>query len=165
MNFISGCIEEVSLEGLDGKLLLKPLLYAIFMVVVWFYCSPVASLAHFMLYVAFFSSFVYRLCKRSTSYILGITLDALWTRLAARKPQFSLPIDEHTKRFLWSKVLACNRDFKYYALKEARAPLVLFDRFQFTDPDSGIILEQVSTSDVHVLVNSPSWRKRFAVIE
>ena len=152
MDFISGCIEEVSLEGLDGKLLLKRLLYAIFMVVVRFYCFPFASVTHFMLYVHCFPALFNRLCKRFTSYILGITLDALWTRLAARKPQFSLPIDEHTKRFLWSKVLACNRDFKYYALKEARAPLVLFDRFQFTDPDSGIILEQVSTSDV----NSPS---------
>ena len=76
---------------------------------------------------------------------IGITLNTLWVRLENRKPEFSLPIDEHSKRFLWTKVLSCSRDVEFYELAEPRPTLVLFNRFQFTDPDSGIILEQVRT--------------------
>lgn len=36
------------------------------------------------------------------------------------------------------------KEFAFFELEKARDPLVIFDRYEFVDPDLGIILEPVS---------------------
>ena len=62
----------------------------------------------------------------------GITLQALWLRLANR-PSYSLGLTEEAKLFVWSCVLAL-QEISLYQLKEAREDLVLHDRQGATTP-------------------------------
>lgn len=57
----------------------------------------------------------------------GITIDALWTRLENRVPQFSLTLDPLTKEYLW-RSLVCNPEIRFYELPQPRKPIVLTDR-------------------------------------
>ncbi|XP_014614359.1 PREDICTED: general transcription factor 3C polypeptide 1 [Polistes canadensis] len=69
----------------------------------------------------------------------GITLQALWLRLAHR---FNNPL-QCTQQFMnqiWSMCVNL-QEFTFYKLKVPRNPLVIYDRYEFVDPDLGIILE------------------------
>ncbi|XP_062389121.1 general transcription factor 3C polypeptide 1 [Sardina pilchardus] len=67
----------------------------------------------------------------------GISVNALWTRLENRIPQFSLTLDPPTKEYLW-RCLVCNPEISFYELPQARKPIVLTDRFAEIDPETGI---------------------------
>lgn len=57
----------------------------------------------------------------------GITLGALWQRLAARTPPFPLPLEPATRQLLWA-ALSAQPDLRFYLLPRARPPLRLHDR-------------------------------------
>ncbi|XP_033321902.2 general transcription factor 3C polypeptide 1 [Megalopta genalis] len=69
----------------------------------------------------------------------GITLQALWLRLEQRlhNPE-AIPKPLMTQ--VWSICVAV-REFAFCELQTAREPLVIFDRYEYVDPDLGIILE------------------------
>ncbi|KAK9307679.1 hypothetical protein QLX08_002085 [Tetragonisca angustula] len=69
----------------------------------------------------------------------GITIEALWLRLAHRLHN-PLPFSKPFMIQLWS-ICVQIREFAFYKLETAREPLIIFDRYQFVDPDLGIILE------------------------
>ncbi|KOX75217.1 General transcription factor 3C polypeptide 1 [Melipona quadrifasciata] len=69
----------------------------------------------------------------------GITIEALWLRLAHRLHN-PLPFSKSFMVQLWSMCVQI-REFAFYKLETAREPLIIFDRYQFVDPDLGIILE------------------------
>ncbi|XP_015188892.1 PREDICTED: general transcription factor 3C polypeptide 1 [Polistes dominula] len=69
----------------------------------------------------------------------GITLQALWLRLAQRFNNPSL-CTEDFKNEVWS-VCVNLPEVTFYKLKVPRKPLVIYDRYEFVDPDLGIILE------------------------
>ncbi|XP_026830371.1 general transcription factor 3C polypeptide 1 [Ooceraea biroi] len=78
----------------------------------------------------------------------GITLQALWIRLANRLHD-SLPFPKTFMEQVWSM---CKRikDFSFYKLKTPREALVLFDRYEFVHPDLGIIYEPPNVpSDIY----------------
>ena len=62
----------------------------------------------------------------------GITLQALWLRLANR-PGYSLGLSQEAKLFIWSCVLALE-EVRLYQLNQARNDLVLHDRQRTTIP-------------------------------
>ena len=65
----------------------------------------------------------------------GITLQALWLRLANR-PGYSLGLTQEAKLFVWSCVLAL-QEVSLHQLDQARPDLVLHDRQAATFPDWG----------------------------
>ncbi|XP_018403119.1 PREDICTED: general transcription factor 3C polypeptide 1 [Cyphomyrmex costatus] len=69
----------------------------------------------------------------------GITLQALWMRLANRFND-SLPYSKSFMEQIW---LICKKvkDFQFYELETSRDALVIFDRYEYVHPDLGIILE------------------------
>ncbi|KAJ8364078.1 hypothetical protein SKAU_G00129090 [Synaphobranchus kaupii] len=67
----------------------------------------------------------------------GITIASLWIRLEDRSPKFPLKLDPATKAFLW-KSLVCDPDVEFYELPKERAQLIIFDRFEEIDPETGI---------------------------
>ncbi|XP_078042663.1 general transcription factor 3C polypeptide 1 [Augochlora pura] len=69
----------------------------------------------------------------------GITLQALWLRLEQRlhNPE-AIPKPLMTQ--IWSICVTVN-EFAFCELQTARQPLVIFDRYEYVDPDLGIILE------------------------
>ncbi|XP_031843956.1 general transcription factor 3C polypeptide 1 isoform X2 [Nomia melanderi] len=69
----------------------------------------------------------------------GITLQALWLRLAQGLNN-SFPLPKPLMIQIWSICIEI-REFEFYELKTAREPLVIYDRYEFVDPDLGIILE------------------------
>lgn len=69
----------------------------------------------------------------------GITLEALWTRLQNR-PRFPLAIDDASKEFIWRSLIPEQR-LQFYKLPEPRVKLVIYDRYQHLDPDSGYVVE------------------------
>ncbi|XP_076473341.1 general transcription factor 3C polypeptide 1 isoform X2 [Bombus vancouverensis nearcticus] len=69
----------------------------------------------------------------------GITIEALWLRLAHRLHN-PLPFPRSFMTQIWS-ICVQIREFTFYKLETPREPLVIFDRYQFVDPDLGIILE------------------------
>ena len=71
----------------------------------------------------------------------GITLEGLWKRLEKR-PKFDMALDEKSKKFLWNTIKKL-KGIDMFELEEARAPLFIFNRFEYTDPDSGILFEPV----------------------
>lgn len=75
--------------------------------------------------------------------ISGITLNALWLRLENREPEFSLPLDDNTCKFIWENVIVPETDVVFYELPIARKELQLFNRFEYTDKVTGLVLEQV----------------------
>ena len=74
----------------------------------------------------------------------GITLSALWTRLEKRNPPFPLKMNTASQYYLWRNVIQGNEELEFYVMPEPRPPLVLFDRFEYTDPESDIVMEQVN---------------------
>ncbi|PSN39178.1 hypothetical protein C0J52_14051 [Blattella germanica] len=69
----------------------------------------------------------------------GITLEGLWTRLDDR-PTFTCALNEHSKSYLWNIVRRL-RDVEMYELREPRAPLIIFNRYNYVDPELGMVLE------------------------
>ncbi|XP_066992630.2 general transcription factor 3C polypeptide 1 [Anabrus simplex] len=69
----------------------------------------------------------------------GITLEGLWVRLTDR-PYFQDVIDDVIKEYVWNTVKYLE-DISMYLLPEPRAPLKVFDRYDFVDPELGMILE------------------------
>uniref|UniRef100_A0A8C3LM80 General transcription factor IIIC subunit 1 n=1 Tax=Chrysolophus pictus TaxID=9089 RepID=A0A8C3LM80_CHRPC len=68
----------------------------------------------------------------------GITLGALWQRLAARTPPFPLPLEPATRQLLWA-ALSAQPDLRFYLLPRARPPLRLHDRYEEIDLETGIL--------------------------
>nr|XP_046226632.1 general transcription factor 3C polypeptide 1-like [Scatophagus argus] len=71
----------------------------------------------------------------------GITIPTLWIRLENRQPKFPLKLDDCTKELIW-KSLVSNTDLKFYQLPQEREDVVLFDRFEDIDPETGIEITQ-----------------------
>ncbi|KAK2581360.1 hypothetical protein KPH14_008126 [Odynerus spinipes] len=69
----------------------------------------------------------------------GITLEALWLRLSHRFHD-PLPLPQAFMTQVWS-ICVKVKEFTFYKLESPRKKLVLFDRYEFVDPDLGIILE------------------------
>ncbi|XP_075554996.1 general transcription factor 3C polypeptide 1 [Dermacentor variabilis] len=69
----------------------------------------------------------------------GITLQALWVRLQLR-PNFPLSLDSKSKAFIWSALVPETR-LSFYALKEPRMDLVIYDRYKHVDPNTGYVVE------------------------
>ncbi|XP_076248237.1 general transcription factor 3C polypeptide 1 isoform X2 [Calliopsis andreniformis] len=69
----------------------------------------------------------------------GITIEALWLRLTHRLHN-SLPLPNSVMIQIWSICIQI-KEFAFYELENAREPLTIFDRYEFVDPDLGIILE------------------------
>lgn len=76
--------------------------------------------------------------------MLFFSVLALWLRLAHRLHN-PLPFSKPFMIQIWS-ICVQIREFAFYELESAREPLIIFDRYQFVDPDLGIILEPVSIS-------------------
>ncbi|XP_072204819.1 general transcription factor 3C polypeptide 1 isoform X2 [Excalfactoria chinensis] len=68
----------------------------------------------------------------------GITLGALWQRLAARTPPFPLPLEPATRQLLWA-ALSAQPDLRFYLLPRARPPLQLRDQYEEIDLETGIL--------------------------
>ena len=83
---------------------------------------------------------------------VGITPRALWTRLEAAKPAFPLTLDASAKSYLWSTLIACHPQLEFYSLPEPRGQLIVYNRFEQRDPDSGIVLQAVSACSVSLLL-------------
>ena len=54
-----------------------------------------------------------------------------------------MALDDACKDFLWKAVIATHEDLQFYELPEPRASLVLYNRFDFKDEETGICIEQV----------------------
>ena len=85
----------------------------------------------------------------------GITLQALWLRLENVRPSFPLKLDDVTKSFLWSSAIRQVVALQFYELPEPRPPLAIFNRFDFTDPETGICVEQVIRQLICILLAIP----------
>ncbi|XP_044159937.1 general transcription factor 3C polypeptide 1 [Bufo gargarizans] len=66
----------------------------------------------------------------------GITIPALWLRLQARVPSFPLVLDAATKQLIWQS-LVCHPELQFYQLPKERRPLVLSNRYDGEDLDTG----------------------------
>ncbi|XP_074101473.1 general transcription factor 3C polypeptide 1 [Cotesia typhae] len=69
----------------------------------------------------------------------GITLDTLWIRLGGRlqiQDEFSPAFKEQ----VWT-ICTSSRGINFYILETPRAPLIVYDRYEYVDPDLGIITE------------------------
>lgn len=69
----------------------------------------------------------------------GITLQALWVRLQ-RRPNFPLSLDENSKAFIWRNLVPEPR-LRFCILREPRTDLVIYDRYQHVDADTGYVVE------------------------
>uniref|UniRef100_A0A8D0HWB2 Ral transcription factor IIIC subunit 1 n=1 Tax=Sphenodon punctatus TaxID=8508 RepID=A0A8D0HWB2_SPHPU len=68
----------------------------------------------------------------------GITPGALWFRLASRVPPFPLLVEPGAQQLLWA-TLTAQPDLSFYLLPRARAPLLLQDRYEEIDLETGIL--------------------------
>ncbi|KAK0177379.1 hypothetical protein PV328_001440 [Microctonus aethiopoides] len=75
----------------------------------------------------------------------GITLEALWQRLAMRL-QITDQLPQALKEQIWTICLSI-KEFSFYQLNEPRPPLVIYDRYEFVDPDLGTITEPDNLPD------------------
>lgn len=85
----------------------------------------------------------------------GITLESLWIRLS--DVQFHLnPLEKHVQQFIWSNIIfdkAASQDLQFYKIPAARKTIVLYDRYQHMNPDTGACLETNEVpEDVYGLV-------------
>ncbi|NXY06078.1 TF3C1 factor, partial [Pteruthius melanotis] len=81
----------------------------------------------------------------------GITVAALWHRLAARSPPFPLPLEPDTQQLLWA-ALSAQPDVRFYLLPRPRPPLRLHDRYEEIDLETGILetkRDPVSSDDIY----------------
>ncbi|XP_015608744.1 general transcription factor 3C polypeptide 1 [Cephus cinctus] len=69
----------------------------------------------------------------------GITVEALWKRLSLRLHN-PLPFSQSFIEQLWGICLQI-RELRFYKLESPREKLVIFDRYEYVDPDLGMILE------------------------
>ncbi|XP_064606133.1 general transcription factor 3C polypeptide 1-like [Liolophura sinensis] len=69
----------------------------------------------------------------------GITLPSLWLRLAER-PVFPLALDDRAKGFIWRTILQQDC-IGMYILPEPRPVIVIDNRENYTDPETGICVE------------------------
>ncbi|XP_074646266.1 general transcription factor 3C polypeptide 1-like [Tubulanus polymorphus] len=76
----------------------------------------------------------------------GITLSALWQRLERRLPKFPLSIDAQSKSFIWANV-AKHPELEFYELPVPRPPLVIYDRYDYYDEESGSYYEPTEAPD------------------
>uniref|UniRef100_H3CS41 Uncharacterized protein n=1 Tax=Tetraodon nigroviridis TaxID=99883 RepID=H3CS41_TETNG len=89
----------------------------------------------------------------------GITLPSLWIRLENRQPKFPLKLDEPTKELLW-RSLTIDPDMEFYQNPQERDDVVLFDRFDDIDPETGIEIKQSFSETfkdiypIHILENT-----------
>ncbi|KAJ9600248.1 hypothetical protein L9F63_009473, partial [Diploptera punctata] len=72
----------------------------------------------------------------------GITLEALWKRLAERQ-NFTCALDDHSKSYFWD-IIRRLREVAMHELKNPRSPLVIFNRYNYVDPELGIVLEPIN---------------------
>ncbi|XP_015124460.1 general transcription factor 3C polypeptide 1 [Diachasma alloeum] len=78
----------------------------------------------------------------------GITLEALWQRLAIRL-QINHPFPFPLMEQIWSICTSTN-NLLFYELETPRPPLVIYDRYEFVDPEMGTILEpEVVPEDIY----------------
>ncbi|XP_043286772.1 general transcription factor 3C polypeptide 1 [Venturia canescens] len=75
----------------------------------------------------------------------GITLEALWDRLALRFHEKVAP-SKGFKEQVWYICLHV-RQLSFFLLEKERDKLIIFDRYEFVDPDLGIILESEDAPD------------------
>ena len=91
----------------------------------------------------------------------GLTLQALWLRLANR-PGYSLGLSDEAKQFVWECVLRL-QEVTLYQLDQPRGDLVLHDRYRHMDGDLGIVIEpEVLPQDIypyHLVVDHPEGIK------
>ncbi|XP_074598304.1 general transcription factor 3C polypeptide 1 [Brevipalpus obovatus] len=85
----------------------------------------------------------------------GITLASLWIRLG--DANFPLDLSEAgVQRFIWSNIIfdrTSSGDLQIFTLPKPRKTIQLFDRYQYTSPDSGVCLETDSVpKDVYGIV-------------
>ena len=59
------------------------------------------------------------------------------------RPNFTCVLDDHSKVYFW-KIIRCLREVNMYELNKPRPPLVIFNRYDYVDPELGIVLEPVS---------------------
>ncbi|XP_057333470.1 general transcription factor 3C polypeptide 1 [Microplitis mediator] len=69
----------------------------------------------------------------------GITLEALWKRLSLRL-QMQDEFPKSFKEQVWT-ICTSTRGIYFYELESPRPPLVIYDRYEYVDPDLGIITE------------------------
>ncbi|KAG1697687.1 60S acidic ribosomal protein P0 [Nymphon striatum] len=69
----------------------------------------------------------------------GIALSALWIRLTNR-PGFTIALDDNSKAFLW-RAISIHPDLDFYQLPHPRLLLILFNRYDHRDPETGMCLE------------------------
>ncbi|XP_066593076.1 general transcription factor 3C polypeptide 1 [Prorops nasuta] len=87
----------------------------------------------------------------------GITLDALWIRLANRLSD-PIPLLQPFKEQVWSICLQI-KEFEFYELNVPRDKLIIVDRYEYVDPDIGTILEPDNLPEdiyPHCLINDVS---------
>ncbi|KAL8175231.1 UNVERIFIED_CONTAM: hypothetical protein K2H54_017056 [Gekko kuhli] len=68
----------------------------------------------------------------------GLTLGALWERLAGRVPAFPLSLEPAVRQLLWA-TLAARPELRFCLLPLPRPPLRLFDRYEEIDLETGIL--------------------------
>lgn len=69
----------------------------------------------------------------------GITLEALWQRMSIRL-QIDHPLPGPLMEQIWS-ICTATKDLTFYELDTPRPRLVIYDRYEFVDPELGTILE------------------------
>ncbi|KAJ6655987.1 hypothetical protein lerEdw1_004572 [Lerista edwardsae] len=90
----------------------------------------------------------------------GVTLDALWERLAGRVPPFPLPLEPAARQLLWA-TLAAQAELRFHLLPAPRPPLRLYDRYEEIDLETGILetkRDPVPLDDiypVHMVLDDP----------
>lgn len=87
----------------------------------------------------------------------GVTLPSLWVRLSQVK--FSLDVkQESVQEFIWKTVVleeCCKSTFQLFLLPQSRAPLVLYNRYEQINPETGCCLEDASKipDDIYGVIN------------
>ncbi|XP_038618303.1 general transcription factor 3C polypeptide 1 isoform X2 [Tachyglossus aculeatus] len=68
----------------------------------------------------------------------GLSLCGLWRRLESRAPPFPLPLEPHTREFLW-RALGAHPHVRFFAQPDDRPRLLLHDRYEEIDLETGIL--------------------------
>lgn len=67
---------------------------------------------------------------------------ALWLRLSVTLEE-PLPLPRNIQVYVWN-LIVCSTPLSFYELPTARPKLVIFDRFEYIDPESGTVVDPVS---------------------
>ena len=76
------------------------------------------------------------------SFMTIIFPTGLWTRLSLRK-NFLLALDDSSKNFIW-EVIRNDSSIEVFLMEDPRPPLVIFNRYDYLDPELETICEPVS---------------------